>query len=122
MSYCQLNSILDAGYPKGALNYWKSSFLTQLSDAAIDTMIEWFARCPSTMGQLILEHLHGAATRVPVSATAFPHRADGYKLPRAVTMDGADADRSVRCLGTRGIRSNGVLLRNRAPCELPGQR
>ena len=80
MSYCQLNSILDSGYPKGALNYWKSSFLTQLSDAAIDTMIEWFAQCPSTMGQLILEHLHGAAARVAVGDTAFPHRAEGYNL------------------------------------------
>ena len=80
MSYCQLNGILDAGYPKGALNYWKSSFLTQLSDAAIDTMIEWFARCPSTMGQLILEHLHGAAARVAVGDTAFPHRAEGYNF------------------------------------------
>jgi FAD/FMN-containing dehydrogenase len=37
--YCQLNAMLDAAYPKGALNYWKSSFLARLSDAAIDTMI-----------------------------------------------------------------------------------
>jgi len=34
MPYCQLNSMLDAGFPKGALNYWKSSFLTHLSDGA----------------------------------------------------------------------------------------
>src|SRR5215510_9717748 len=80
MHYCQLNGILDAGYPKGALNYWKSSFLTQLSDTAIDTMIEWFARCPSTMGQLLLEHLHGAAARVAIGDTAFPHRAEGYNF------------------------------------------
>ena len=36
ISYCQLNSMLDAAYPKGALNYWKSSFLSQLSDDAIE--------------------------------------------------------------------------------------
>jgi hypothetical protein len=23
MPYCQLNSMLDGGYPRGALNYWK---------------------------------------------------------------------------------------------------
>jgi FAD/FMN-containing dehydrogenase len=80
MPYCQLNGMLDAAYPKGALNYWKSSFLAQLSDDAIDTMIECFARCPSPMGQLLLEHFHGAATRVGVSDTAFPHRADGYNF------------------------------------------
>ena len=35
--------MLDGSYPKGALNYWKSSFLSGLSDAAIDTMIDCFA-------------------------------------------------------------------------------
>jgi FAD/FMN-containing dehydrogenase len=80
MPYCQLNGMLDAGFPKGALNYWKSSFLAQLSDDAIDTMVDCFARCPTPMGQLLLEHFHGAATRVGVSDTAFPHRADGHNL------------------------------------------
>jgi FAD/FMN-containing dehydrogenase len=80
MDYCELNSMLDAGYPKGAFNYWKSTFLRQLSDGAIDTMIACFARCPSPMGQLLLEHVHGAATPVGVEETAFPHRAEGYNL------------------------------------------
>ena len=80
MPYSQLNGMLDAAYPKGALNYWKSSFLTQLSDDVIDTMIDCFARCPTPMGQLLLEHFHGAATRVAVGDTAFPHRAVGYNL------------------------------------------
>ena len=78
--YCQLNSMLDANYPKGALNYWKSSFLTELDDAAVDTMIDCFARCPTPMGQLLLEHIHGAATRVGISDTAFPHRREGYNF------------------------------------------
>ena len=80
MPYSQLNGMLDAAFPKGALNYWKSSFLSQLSDEAIDTMIACFARCPTTMGQLLLEHIHGAATRIGVGDTAFPHRADGYNF------------------------------------------
>jgi hypothetical protein len=80
MPYCQLNAMLDAAYPRGALNYWKSSFLSDLSDNAIDMMIDSFARCPTPMGQLLLEHFHGAATRVKVADTAFPHRADGFNL------------------------------------------
>jgi FAD/FMN-containing dehydrogenase len=80
LPYCQLNGMLDAAYPKGALNYWKSSFLARLSDEAIDTMIECFARCPTPMGQLLLEHFHGAATRIGTTDTAFPHRAEGYNL------------------------------------------
>ena len=80
MPYCELNGMLDAAYPQGALNYWKSSFLRDLSDDAIDTMIECFARCPTPMGQLLLEHFHGAAARVGVGDTAFPHRAEGYNF------------------------------------------
>ncbi|MBS0242768.1 MAG: BBE domain-containing protein, partial [Proteobacteria bacterium] len=80
MPYSALNSMLDAAYPKGALNYWKSSFIADLSDAAIDTLTDCFARCPTPMGQLLIEHFHGAATRVAVAETAFPHRREGYNL------------------------------------------
>jgi len=91
ISYSQLNGMLDASYPKGALNYWKSSFLRELSDAAIDTMIGCFARCPTTMGQLLLEHFHGALTRVSATETAFPHRGAGYNfLVLAQWMQPAD--------------------------------
>lgn len=94
--YCQLNGMLDAGYPKGALNYWKSSFLSQLSDDAIDIMIESFARCPTPMGQLLIEHFHGATTRVSAVDTAFPHRSEGYNyLVLAEWMDPATTDRSI---------------------------
>ena len=33
--YSALNGMLDAAFPKGALNYWKAQFLTDLSDDAI---------------------------------------------------------------------------------------
>jgi len=80
IDYAQLNTILDDGHPRGALNYWKSSFLAGLTDEAIDTMVECYARCPSPMSQLLLEHFHGVATRVPVSETACPHRTPGYNF------------------------------------------
>jgi FAD/FMN-containing dehydrogenase len=96
MPYCQLNAMLDGGFPRGALNYWKSSFLTRLSDDAIDTMIEGFARCPTPMGGVYLEHLHGAATRVGVGDTAFPHRSAGYNwLVLSQWIDEAATDRCV---------------------------
>ena len=80
MPYSQMNSMLDAGYPQGAHNYWKSNFLAALTDEAIRTMIDCFAKCPTPMGQLLIEHFHGAVTRVGPTATAFPHRAPGYNL------------------------------------------
>lgn len=94
ISYSDLNGMLDAGYPKGALNYWKSSFLAELSDDVIDATIECFGKCPSPMSQMLLEHFHGAATRVPVNETAFPHRAVGYNLVvLSQWMDPADTER-----------------------------
>jgi FAD/FMN-containing dehydrogenase len=96
MPYCQLNAMLDQAYPKGALNYWKSSFLAQLSDEAIDGMIACFAECPTPMGQVLIEHFHGAATRVGSSDTAFPHRAEGYNLVLlSEWMDHAATDRCI---------------------------
>lgn len=78
--YCQMNAMLDAAYPKGALNYWKSSFMSGLSDEAIRTMIDLFAQCPASMGQILLERFHGAVARVSPQDTAFQHRATGYNL------------------------------------------
>ena len=79
-SYEETNRMLDAGFPRGALNYWKSNFIAELNDQAIDTLISQFASCPSPMSGLLLEHIHGAATRVGVSETAFPHRREGYNF------------------------------------------
>jgi FAD/FMN-containing dehydrogenase len=96
MSYCAVNGMLDAAYPRGALNYWKSSFLSELSDDAINTMIAAFARCPTPMGQLLLERFHGAVTRVGVADTAFPHRSEGYNfIVVGEWMEPGDTDRCI---------------------------
>ena len=76
--YCDLNGLLDASLPKGALNYWKAHFLTDLSDESIRTLVSCFERCPSPMSQIVIEHFHGAATRVPVSQTACTLRTAGF--------------------------------------------
>jgi FAD/FMN-containing dehydrogenase len=96
MPYTALNGMLDAGFPKGALNYWKSNFLTELTDEAIDIMVERFAGCPSVMTGVVLEHFHGAATRVGTAETAFSHRSEGYNLLVASEwMEPGDTDRNI---------------------------
>jgi FAD/FMN-containing dehydrogenase len=80
-SYVDTNTTLfDAGFPRGARNYWKSGFLAEFSDEVIDTLIAQFAVCPSPMSGLVLEHFHGAAARIGVGETAFAHRRDSYNL------------------------------------------
>ena len=80
LPYTSLNSLLDGGYPTGSLNYWKSGFLNGLTDEAIDELLARFAACPSPMTAALLEHFHGEVTRVPVDATAVPHREPGYNF------------------------------------------
>jgi FAD/FMN-containing dehydrogenase len=80
MPYPVVNTLFDAAYPRGALNYWKSSFLDELEDGAIGTLVERFAAAPSPMTAIVIEQFHGAVCRVPVSATAVPHRKPGYNL------------------------------------------
>jgi FAD/FMN-containing dehydrogenase len=80
LPYTGLNSMLDAGYPTGSLNYWKSAFLSGLTDEAMDELLARFAVCPSPMTTALIEHFHGEVTRVPVDATAVPHREPGFNL------------------------------------------
>src|SRR5437764_1060080 len=49
MPYPEANTLVDNGYPRGALNYWKSAFLRELSDDAFTVMADCFQRCPSPM-------------------------------------------------------------------------
>jgi len=80
IAYTALNQMLDPSFPKLALNYWKSCFIRELSDEVITVLRGQFARCPSPMSRLILEHFHGAALRRASTDTAFPHRAPGYSV------------------------------------------
>jgi len=78
LPYTVQNSLLDAAFPKGALNYWKAQFLTDLSDDCIKTLVECAAACPSPMSQIVLEHFHGRASRIGVTETACAMRLDGF--------------------------------------------
>ncbi len=80
MPYPVMNTLLDDAYPKGALNYWLSNFTTGLSDALIDTIVARYDTVPSPMTAILLEHFHGAVTRIAPTATAVPHRDEGWNL------------------------------------------
>jgi FAD/FMN-containing dehydrogenase len=96
MPYPAINTMFDEAYPWGTLNYWKSSFLRELDDDTIDTMIDAFAGCPSPMTGVAMEHFHGAATRVGVSETAVPHREIGYTyLLTSVWTDPEASDENI---------------------------
>ncbi len=94
--YCDQNGLLDAAFPRGALNYWKAHFLTELSDDCIATLLEQFKAAPSPMCQIVLEHFHGEASRIPVSATACAMRLAGFNVVLiAQWTDPAETERNI---------------------------
>ena len=76
--YTALQSALDERFPSGRLHYWKSGWLRHLTDGAIQTLLQALPLMPSSASSVGLQQMHGVASRIPPSATAFPHRAEQY--------------------------------------------
>jgi FAD/FMN-containing dehydrogenase len=97
MPYPAVNTMLDNGLPRGALSYWRSTFLAELSDAAVQVLVNAYEAVPSPMTPIFIEYYHGAACRVDPTATAFPHREPGFNILLAGQWaDPADTDVNVQ--------------------------
>jgi hypothetical protein len=97
MLYTEVQAQGGALYPPGRLSYWKSSFLTDLSDDAIETLIARFAATPSPFSIAAIEHLGGAISRVGKDETAFGDRNARYSL--IITsdwIDPAESEKNIR--------------------------
>jgi hypothetical protein len=91
---------VNEGFTFGQFHYWKSGWLGALTDGAIDTLMQFVPQMPSSASGVGLQQMHGAASRVARSATAFPHRAEQYDfLILSQWSDGADSDRNVQWTG-----------------------
>jgi hypothetical protein len=58
----------------GFRNYWKSHDFTELSDGALDVLIEYAGKLPTAHCEIFMAHLGGAVGRVAADATAYTHR------------------------------------------------
>ena len=98
MPYSAAQTMADFLWPRGLYAYWKSSFLKSLSDGAIDTMLDFYARTPSPRTVIVVEHDGDSAwSRVPEDATAFGHRNWPYNLVvTALWTDPADSDANIQ--------------------------
>ena len=63
-----------------ARNYWKSHNFNTLSDAAIDGVVDYAGRLPSTESEIFLRLIGGAANARRPDETAYPHRAALYAM------------------------------------------
>jgi FAD/FMN-containing dehydrogenase len=95
--YAMLQSARDEGFLFGQLHYWKSGWLRDLTDDAIETLMRFVPQMPSSASGVGLQQMHGVASRVAPSATAFPHRAEQYDfLILSQWSDSSDSARNVQ--------------------------
>jgi len=87
--YTEIQSMLDFSAPAGLNYYSKCPFLRELTDEAIDTIIGCAASAPTEQSQVVIEHMHGAASRVPTDATAFGLRRVHYSINIMPAWDNA---------------------------------
>ncbi|MGH6811129.1 MAG: BBE domain-containing protein [Methylocella sp.] len=80
MSYIELQSLFDSARPAGRRCAMRSNFMAELHDDAIEIVVERFGTTPSSLSAVIVEHCHGAITRVAPDATAFGLRSNPYHL------------------------------------------
>jgi FAD/FMN-containing dehydrogenase len=78
-SYLKTVSMLRVA-PVGRRYYERSSTLEELSDEAIDLIVEYGRARTSPFSQVLIQHIHGAASRVDPSGTAFAQRHASYIL------------------------------------------
>ena len=75
MAYAARQRLLDdPNATHGLQRYWRSAFTEQISDGLIDVMVEGASSFSSPLSALLFFHMHGAATRVSPTATAFAPR------------------------------------------------
>ncbi|MDW5562617.1 MAG: FAD-binding oxidoreductase [Methanomassiliicoccus sp.] len=80
MPYDKVQKMLDYTGVWGSRNYWKSGYIPQLTDEAMDELVAGTDAMPSPLSAIHLWAHHGEANRVPEDATAFPNRGFPFNL------------------------------------------
>jgi FAD/FMN-containing dehydrogenase len=102
MPYSRMNTLIDDAVPAGARHYWKQAFAKELSDGAIDALIEQSRKAPTAGNMILIDVLQGAITRIAPDATAFAHRDAGIGIVMlSIWTDPADDDTHIGW--TRGL-------------------
>ncbi|MFC7232773.1 FAD-binding oxidoreductase [Saliphagus sp. GCM10025308] len=76
--YTEAQRLLDDLYAEGARNYWKAPNFTELTDATIDTIVEYAERFPTGQSEILLHQVGGAVNEVGPNETAYPHRETAF--------------------------------------------
>lgn len=90
-SFLKMLTQADLGTPAGRFYDEKASTLSDLSDTAIESLVACGTACTSPWSQILIQHVHGAATRVGPAETAFALREESYVICILAAWDDSDA-------------------------------
>lgn len=86
----------DDSYPPGERYYWKSHNFSSPPPKALDLITEYALSPVTPETRITLTHLGGAVNRVPLEATAYPHRDADFLLN--ITTRWADSEMDEECI------------------------
>lgn len=105
MEYTDLQSMLDEDYPDGLRYYWKSVYLTEITDEVIDLVLRYNDSAPSLLSTVDIWHLGGAIGEVPREATAFWHRDKPYMVTFEANWEDSTEDEPNHGWAREGIEA-----------------
>ncbi|WP_064803176.1 MULTISPECIES: FAD-binding oxidoreductase [unclassified Rhizobium] len=72
--YLQVQSAGDAVFRTGRRYSWKAQFMRELTEDAIDVLLDVYRRAPNENALLVFQQVGGAISRIPVSEAAYACR------------------------------------------------
>ena len=96
MPWTEAQLLFDEDYPKGRRYYWRSTYLQDLPDAAIDVLIDRTEKRPSLLTSLDIWQLGGAIDRVGPTDTPIAHRGAPYLIGIEANWENAADDAANR--------------------------
>jgi FAD/FMN-containing dehydrogenase len=96
MPFPVMQKLGDASNPDGVHNYWRSTYLKEPSDEAIDAIVEHGNRAESPLSFTLIELYDGAVNRIGNAETAFAQRQAGYNIGIEVKwLDPAESEKHI---------------------------
>jgi FAD/FMN-containing dehydrogenase len=96
MPYAGLFALLDSSVPAGRHYYVKGGSLQALSDGAIEAIMDSAEGLTSPYSQIAMMPVHGAASRVSASDTAFAVREEHYEFFHLASWEDDGQERHVQ--------------------------
>ncbi len=106
LRYAEMQQGLDRAFPAGGRYYFKSHFIRDLTDDALDTMVDCDARRATPQSLMVIRTLGGAIDQVGVDESAYAHRGARYNL----SIDTAWTDPALDATAIGWARSSWAAL------------